>query len=221
MSAIDAAVAGGDHRLGRLGRDDDDDDRQPRRRPLRDRERRRRRRATAGPPPSSRRRTATSTRSRSSRSAPSSVSPARRSSTTATRSRSSATSDPDSRHVHARRQRAQLRADRDPRRPSRPSPTFARALPRCVAARIACSSRTTNPSRLPGSSPGPTPRWPCFSGTPRTISAPLPGIAAGTWVDALSGQAQSLSPELTNVAGAPLSLQLLFPEGSSCATSAQ
>ncbi len=54
-----------------------------------------------------------------------------------------------------------------------------------------------------------------------TVSAPFPGIAAGTWVDALSGQTQSLSPELTNVAGAPLSLQLLFPEGSSCATPAQ
>jgi glycosidase len=53
-----------------------------------------------------------------------------------------------------------------------------------------------------------------------TISAPLPGIAAGPWVDALSGAVQSLSPELTNLAGAPLSLQLLFPEGSSCATSA-
>jgi hypothetical protein len=53
------------------------------------------------------------------------------------------------------------------------------------------------------------------------LSAPFPGIAAGPWVDALSGQSQSLSPELTNVAGAPLSLQLLFPAGSSCATSAQ
>ena len=49
----------------------------------------------------------------------------------------------------------------------------------------------------------------------------LTGIAAGTWVDALGGGGQSLSPELTNVAGAPLSLQLLFPRGSSCATPAQ
>ena len=54
-----------------------------------------------------------------------------------------------------------------------------------------------------------------------TLSASLPGIAAGTWVDALGGSAVSPSPELTNLAGAPLSLQLLFPEGSSCATSAQ
>jgi glycosidase len=54
-----------------------------------------------------------------------------------------------------------------------------------------------------------------------TLSASFPGIAAGTWVDALSGQAQSLSPELTNVVGAPLSLQLLFPQGSACANSAQ
>jgi glycosidase len=54
-----------------------------------------------------------------------------------------------------------------------------------------------------------------------SLSASFPGIAAGTWVDALSGQAQSLSPELTNVVGAPLSLQLLFPQGSACANSAQ
>jgi glycosidase len=54
-----------------------------------------------------------------------------------------------------------------------------------------------------------------------SITASFPGIAAGAWVDALTGRAASLSPELTNVAGAPLSLQLLFPEGSSCATSAQ
>jgi glycosidase len=54
-----------------------------------------------------------------------------------------------------------------------------------------------------------------------SLSAPLPGITAGSWVDALSGTTQSLSPELTNVVGAPLSLQLLFPEGSPCATSAQ
>ncbi len=52
-------------------------------------------------------------------------------------------------------------------------------------------------------------------------SAPLPQIAAGTWIDALTGRPQSLSPELTNAAGAPLSLQLLFPEGSACATAAQ
>ncbi len=54
-----------------------------------------------------------------------------------------------------------------------------------------------------------------------TLSASFPGIAAGAWVDALSGRAASLSPELTNAVGAPLSLQLLFPEGSACATSAQ
>jgi glycosidase len=54
-----------------------------------------------------------------------------------------------------------------------------------------------------------------------SLTASFPGIPAGNWVDALSGQAQSLSPELTNVVGAPLSLQLLFPQGSPCATSAQ
>jgi glycosidase len=53
-----------------------------------------------------------------------------------------------------------------------------------------------------------------------TLRAPFPGIAGGTWIDALTGSAQSLSPALTNAAGAPLSLQLLFPEGSACATSA-
>jgi glycosidase len=53
------------------------------------------------------------------------------------------------------------------------------------------------------------------------ISAPLPGIVAGAWIDALTGRSQSLSPELTNATGTPLSLQLLFPEGSPCATSAQ
>jgi glycosidase len=53
-----------------------------------------------------------------------------------------------------------------------------------------------------------------------SIATPLPGIAAGEWVDALGGGVQSLSPELTNAAGAPLSLQLLFPKGSACATSA-
>ncbi len=53
-----------------------------------------------------------------------------------------------------------------------------------------------------------------------TLSAPLPGIAPGTWIDALSSSPQSLSPELTNLAGAPLSLLLLFPEGSACATPA-
>jgi glycosidase len=53
-----------------------------------------------------------------------------------------------------------------------------------------------------------------------SIAGPFPGVT-GAWVDALSGQAQSLSPELTNAPGAPLSLQLLFPEGSACATAAQ
>jgi glycosidase len=53
-----------------------------------------------------------------------------------------------------------------------------------------------------------------------SISAPLPGIAAGEWIDALSSSVQSLSPELTNAPGAPLSLQLLFPAGSACAVSA-
>jgi glycosidase len=54
-----------------------------------------------------------------------------------------------------------------------------------------------------------------------SLSAALPGIAAGPWVDVLSGDVQSLSPELTTVAGAPLSQRLFFPQGSSCATSTQ
>lgn len=52
------------------------------------------------------------------------------------------------------------------------------------------------------------------------VSAPFAQIAAGTWVDALTGTAQSLSPELTNVRGAPLSVQIFFPQGSACANAA-
>jgi glycosidase len=48
------------------------------------------------------------------------------------------------------------------------------------------------------------------------LSAPLPGIAEGPWVDALSGGEASLAPGLSSIAGTPLSLQVLFPKGSSC-----
>ncbi|HEY2516170.1 MAG TPA: alpha-amylase family glycosyl hydrolase [Polyangiaceae bacterium] len=54
-----------------------------------------------------------------------------------------------------------------------------------------------------------------------SLEAPLPQIAGGTWIDALTGRAQSLQPELTNAAGAPLSPLVLFPQGSPCAPSAQ
>jgi glycosidase len=50
-----------------------------------------------------------------------------------------------------------------------------------------------------------------------SLSASLPGITDGEWVDVLTGRVTSLASELTNAAGAPLSLQLLFPKGSPCA----
>ncbi|HEY8086611.1 MAG TPA: alpha-amylase family glycosyl hydrolase, partial [Polyangiaceae bacterium] len=49
------------------------------------------------------------------------------------------------------------------------------------------------------------------------LSAPLPGIAAGSWVDVLSGTNQSLSPELTTLPAAPLSMALFVPASSPCA----
>jgi glycosidase len=50
------------------------------------------------------------------------------------------------------------------------------------------------------------------------VSVPLPGITGGTWVDVLSGAIQSLRPELTNLAAAPLSMALYVPATSSCAS---
>jgi glycosidase len=49
------------------------------------------------------------------------------------------------------------------------------------------------------------------------LSAPLPGIDAGTWVDVLSGGSQSLRPELTTLPAAPLSMALYVPASSVCA----
>ena len=49
------------------------------------------------------------------------------------------------------------------------------------------------------------------------LSAPLPGIAPGSWVDVLSGGIQSLSPELTTLPAAPLSMALYVPASSPCA----
>jgi glycosidase len=52
------------------------------------------------------------------------------------------------------------------------------------------------------------------------LSAPLPGIVAGSWVDVLSGSIQSLSPELTTLPAAPLSMALYVPASSPCAPTA-
>ncbi|MGD0525616.1 MAG: alpha-amylase family glycosyl hydrolase [Polyangiaceae bacterium] len=52
------------------------------------------------------------------------------------------------------------------------------------------------------------------------LSAPLPGIPAGPWVDVLSGRIQSLSPELTTLPAAPLSMALYVPASSPCAPGA-
>jgi glycosidase len=50
------------------------------------------------------------------------------------------------------------------------------------------------------------------------LSAPMPGVSAGTWVDVLSGRVQSLRPELTTLAAAPLSMALYVPASSPCAS---
>jgi hypothetical protein len=52
------------------------------------------------------------------------------------------------------------------------------------------------------------------------LSAPLPGIAAGTWVDVLTGRNVSLSPELTTLPSAPFSVALYVPASSPCAPGA-
>jgi glycosidase len=48
------------------------------------------------------------------------------------------------------------------------------------------------------------------------LSAPLPGIAGGSWVDVLTGRVESLRPELTTLPSAPLSIALYLPASSSC-----
>jgi glycosidase len=52
------------------------------------------------------------------------------------------------------------------------------------------------------------------------LSASLPGIPAGTWVDVLSGAKKSLTPELTMLPAAPFSLALYVPASSPCAPGA-
>ena len=54
-----------------------------------------------------------------------------------------------------------------------------------------------------------------------SLSAQLPGIPAGPWVDVLSGRVQSLSPELTTLPAAPLSMALYVPASSPCAPGAK
>ena len=53
--------------------------------------------------------------------------------------------------------------------------------------------------------------------TTAPLSAPLPGIAAGSWVDVLTGTTRSLSPELTTLPSAPSSAALYVPASSPCA----
>jgi glycosidase len=50
------------------------------------------------------------------------------------------------------------------------------------------------------------------------LSVPMLGIPAGTWVDVLSGRAESLSPELTTLPAGPLSMALYVPATSPCAS---
>jgi glycosidase len=52
------------------------------------------------------------------------------------------------------------------------------------------------------------------------LGVPLPGIAAGPWVDVLSRQNRSLSPELTTLPAAPFSIALYVPASSPCAPGA-
>jgi glycosidase len=58
-----------------------------------------------------------------------------------------------------------------------------------------------------------------FSRAPshETLTVPLPGISAGSYVDMLDGSTASLSPELTNLATAPFSAHLYVPASSACA----
>jgi glycosidase len=50
------------------------------------------------------------------------------------------------------------------------------------------------------------------------LSVPLPGIAAGDYVDLVSGNHASLSPGLTTLPPAPFSVALYVPAGSPCAS---
>lgn len=50
-----------------------------------------------------------------------------------------------------------------------------------------------------------------------TLSIPLPGISAGSYVDMIDGSTASLTPELTNLATAPFSAHLYVPATSACA----
>jgi len=52
--------------------------------------------------------------------------------------------------------------------------------------------------------------------TTAPLSASLPGIAGGSWVDVLSGAKKSLSPELTTLPAAPFSVALYVPASSPC-----
>ena len=52
------------------------------------------------------------------------------------------------------------------------------------------------------------------------LSAALPGIAGGPWVDILSGRIKSLRPELTTLPAAPFSVALYVPASSACAPGA-
>jgi hypothetical protein len=54
--------------------------------------------------------------------------------------------------------------------------------------------------------------------TPATpVAVALPGIAAGEYVDLVTGNHASLSPGLTNFSAAPFSVALYVPSGSACA----
>ncbi len=53
--------------------------------------------------------------------------------------------------------------------------------------------------------------------TSAPLSAALPGIPAGSWVDVLSGRTLSLSPELTMLPSDPFSVSLYVPAHSPCA----
>jgi glycosidase len=53
-----------------------------------------------------------------------------------------------------------------------------------------------------------------------SLSAPLPGITGGPWVDVLSGSVKSLTPELTTLPAAPFSVALYVPASSPCAPGA-
>jgi hypothetical protein len=49
------------------------------------------------------------------------------------------------------------------------------------------------------------------------LSIPLEAVSHGAFVDVLTGQSTSLSPELTKLGRAPFSVRVLVPAGSACA----